>query len=141
MTKATLWAAMFIALFVASSLPFVSPVAAQGYQQGFQPVNATSQTPLMVIRYNQPKVFYQRQLYNAVARAVAIKSDVVFEVVSFIPGSGQSSRDEAATNRAQQQTAALLKDMTGMGIPPQRIRVTRETAADARQHEIYIYVD
>lgn len=141
MTKATLTAAMLIAFFGAGSLSAVSPAVAQGYDQGVLAVNATSQTPLVVIRYNQPKVFYQRQLYNAVARAVAIKPDVVFEVVSFLPGAGPSSQSEAAASRAQQQTAALLNDMTNMGIPPQRIRVTREAAADARQHEIYIYVD
>lgn len=114
---------------------------AQTFDEGVMPVNAPSQVPLVVIRYNQPKVFYQRQLYNAIAKAVAIKPDVTFEVVSFVPSSAGGSPNEAVTRRAQSQTSALIKDMTGMGIPPQRIRVSKEAVQDARQHEIYIYVD
>lgn len=123
-----------------SSLPAL-PVHAQALGQGFIPVSAPSQVPLVVIRYNQPKVFYQRQLYNAVARAVAIKSDVTFEVVSFVPQTGDSSRDDILQSKARQQTSMLLRDMNGMGIPPQRIRMSREAVSDATQHEIYIYVD
>lgn len=117
------------------------PAVAQSFEQGVMPVSAPSQVPLVVIRYNQPKVFYQRQLYNAIAKAVAIKPDVTFEVVSFVPSTGQSAQDESFARRAQNQTATLLKDMTGMGIPPQRVRVSKEAVQDARQHEIYIYVD
>lgn len=127
--------------FVAVGMAGGLPVVAQSFEDGVMPINAPSQVPLVVIRYNQPKVFYQRQLYNVVAKAVAIKQDVTFEVVSFVPVSDDSSRSESMAQRAQGQTAALLKDMTAMGIPAQRIRVSREAVQDARQHEIYIYVD
>lgn len=104
-------------------------------------MNSPSQTPLMVIRYNQSKVFYQRQLYNAVSRAVSIKPGVMFEVVSFVPSTGDSGRDEVQAARADQQMKALLADMNQIGVPAQRIHATREAASDAKQHEIYIYVD
>jgi hypothetical protein len=135
------WMIATAALMLGLSPLAALPAQAQGMAEGVMPVNAPSQVPLVVIRYNQPKVFYQRQLYNAVARAVAIKPDVTFEVVSFVPQTGDSDRDEVLQSRATQQTTTLLRDMTGMGIPQERIRVSREAVNDATQHEIYIYVD
>ena len=93
-----------------------------------------SNTPLMVIRYNQPKVFYQRQLYNAVSRAVAIKPSVVFDVVSFTPAAADKAK-------SSQQTSALVGDMVSVGIPQERIHVSEQPVDDSRTHEIYIYVD
>jgi hypothetical protein len=133
-------AVLTLTLLVSASV-FPLPAYAQQDTITSDQQSALSQVPLVVIRYNQPKVFYQRQLYNAVSRAVAIKPDVVFQVVSFVPVTNDSERDEAAALRAKQQTATLLKDMASMGIPPERIRVTRETAKDTRLHEVYIYVD
>ncbi|MBY0354839.1 MAG: hypothetical protein K2Q12_03815 [Rickettsiales bacterium] len=128
-------------LLCLSMLSAASVLNAQTVSADESSLQAQAQTPLMVIRYNQPKVFYQRQLYNAVSRAVAIKSTVLFQLVSFVPSTGNNVRDEALLARAEQQTTAFVRDMNAIGVPSERIQVRREIVSDSPQHEIYLYID
>ncbi len=103
--------------------------------------HAQSDIPLLVLRYNQPRIYYDKQLYAAVSKAVAIKPEVVFSIVSFVPANGSEDRQEQMAVIAAQQTNQLVAAMKNMGIPQNRINVSRETVNDARYHEIYMYVD
>jgi hypothetical protein len=102
---------------------------------------AQSDIPLLVLRYNQPRIYYDKQLYSAVSKAVAIKPDVSFSIVSFVPVNGSEDRQERMAMIATQQTNQLMTAMKNMGIPQSRINVSRETVTDAKYHEIYMYVD
>lgn len=116
-----------------------APVLAQG-MAGDQ-YAAASEIPLVVIRFNQRKVFYERPLYNAVSKAVAIKPNVVFDVVSFVPqGTSDDSQDKLDQMAASQQSA-VIGTLRSMGIPARQIRTSRDIAPDTQFHEIYIYVE
>jgi hypothetical protein len=99
--------------------------------------HAQSEVPLLVLRYNQPRIYYDKQLYTAVSKAVAIKPEVRFSVVSFVPEQGGEEMEKTATA----QTNALIGSLHQMGIPQNRISVSREIVNDAPYHEIYLYVD
>ena len=98
---------------------------------------AQSDIPLMVVRYNQAHIYYDKQLYSAVSKAVAIKPEVTFSLVSFVPSSGGEAMDAAATA----QTNAFVGRLQNMGIPAAHIHVTKQNVADSQYHEIYLYVD
>ncbi len=100
-----------------------------------------SDIPLMVIRYNQTRVYYDRQLYSAASKAINIKPSVLFSVVSFVPQNGSKRRQKLMHEQSDAQTGQLVADMKRMGIPADQIKVTREFVGDGRYHEIYIYVD
>jgi hypothetical protein len=106
------------------------------YAQGAQ-----SDIPLLVLRYNQPRIYYDKQLYAAVSKAVAIKPDVRFSLVSFVPANGSDDRQEQMAALASQQTNQVVAALKNMGVPQSRVNVSRETMSDARYHEIYMYVD
>jgi hypothetical protein len=97
--------------------------------------------PLMILRYNKPRIYYSRQLYQVISRAVEIKPSVVFEIVSFIPKQPYESRREKMENEAKQNVNQLIEHMKEMGVPRERITVTRQQVDDGRYHEIYLYVD
>lgn len=125
---------LFAALFAASP----APVQAQGAERQYASAN---DIPLVVIRFNQRRVFFEKPLYNAVAKAVAVKPNVVFDVVSFVPqGSSSDSQERLDANAAGQQ-GQVVKTLQQIGIPRNQIRVSRDVAPDAQFHEVYVYVE
>ena len=85
--------------------------------------------PLLVIRFNQRKVFYERPLYNAVSKAVAIKPNVVLDVVSFVPQTPSEDSQEKMNQMAASQQSAVIGTLRSIGIPANQIRASRDIAA------------
>lgn len=121
----------FLAAFSAASSAAAYETAASG---------GASDVPLVIIRFNQRTVMYDRQLYNAVAKAVEIKPEVVFDVVSFVPETGNERTDDRLANDALAKTSDVVNSLRGMGIPQEHMRVSRESAPGLRSHEIHVYV-
>lgn len=114
------------------------PAHAQQYAGYSQPAN---DIPLLVIRYNQQRVYYEKQLFNAATKALDIKPSVVFSIVSFVPQFGSSSQQKRLEKASSQQINQLVGKLREMGLPRDRINVSTEKVSDARHHEIYVYVD
>lgn len=105
---------------------------------GAQQVLAQSEVPLMVVRYNQARVYYDKQLYNVAKKAVNIKPNVIFSIVSYVPkANAQDTVDEMANN----QVGKFVNDLRKMGVPDKNIDVTTKHVADSKYHEIYLFVD
>ena len=100
---------------------------------------ATSK-PLVVIRFNQRKVYFEQPLYTAATRAVNKKPGVVFNLISYVPIAGNPQGDEALAQRAagnlRDVTAALVK----MGVPPQQVNTTTQAGNGLQYDEVHIYV-
>lgn len=120
----------FMSLF-AAILVFMAPISASA--QTFQ------DTPLMVVRFNQPRLNYQQSLYNTLTRALQAKPDVFFNVIALVPQGGNASLDQKLQADAQGKTGALVGDMVRMGIPQNRLRVTYQKAG-VEFPEVHIFV-
>lgn len=99
-----------------------------------------SQVPLVIIRFNQRAVYYERQLFNAIQRAVDAKPSVRFEVVSYVPITGQHSRDSRAMNMASTNQNKVLNSMREIGIPRKRIGVHIEPDSRLKYDEVHVFV-
>ncbi|TAE34696.1 MAG: hypothetical protein EAY65_01790 [Alphaproteobacteria bacterium] len=97
--------------------------------------------PLIVITYNQPRIHYNKQLYQAMSRAVAIKPELMVTVASFIPKTSNSRYNEQMRHSSMRQRQQLIHDLRAIGIPKDRIHVTTEYVTDSKHHELYVYVD
>lgn len=101
---------------------------------------AFSGKPLMVIRFNQRKVYFEQPLYAAATKAINKKSGVVFNLISYVPIAGNPDQDEALMQRAggnlREVTAALVK----MGIPPQQVTTNTQPGQGLNYDEVHIYV-
>jgi hypothetical protein len=89
--------------------------------------------PLVVIRFDKPDVPYESALYQALSRALERRPDAVFDLVAVSPTGGN-----AAT--AKQKADAVLKSMTGMGLPSDRVAETSMDSPSAKTPEVHIYV-
>lgn len=99
-----------------------------------------SGTALVVVRFNQPQVYYDQQLYSAISKAVAIKPDLLFEVVSYAPATGNPTTDQQWQALAGSHTRGVIDTMVGMGVPMARITVTGQSRSGLRYDETHVFV-
>lgn len=113
----------------AALLAPATPTLAQSYQD----------TPLMVVRFNQPRLNYQQSLYNVLTRALETKPDVFFNVIALVPQVGNPSVDQKLQADAQGKAGGLVGEMVRMGIPQNRLRVTYQKAG-VEYPEVHVFV-
>jgi hypothetical protein len=94
---------------------------------------------LVTLRFNQPRVHFEKQLYTAISKALEVKPDVTFEVVSLAPTSADAKRDAAWQSVAGHNTRAVIAAMQQMGVPAERISVTGQAASGIAFDETHVY--
>ena len=123
------------ALSAANAAPVDVPMAPQAAAPALHQT-----TPLMVIRFNQQKVYYDRTLYTAISKAVEAKPTVMFDLVSVVPESGDAGRDARWAQNAETNLGRVVASMNQMGVPQSRIGVTRRNVPGASGSEVQIFV-
>jgi hypothetical protein len=110
---------------------------------GFALLNIDSalaqEKPLVVLRFNQPHVYYEQPLYEAISQAVTVKPAVTFDVVSYAPQTGNGGTDAAWQATASHNTQAVVSAMNRMGVPSSRIRVSGARDASINYDEVHIF--
>lgn len=89
--------------------------------------------PFIIIRFNQQRMYYEQPLYNAVAKAVGIKSDVMFDVVGVAPRTGDPSADRAWQERSRANVQQVVNTLNSIGVPSSRLSVSYTQAESAQQ--------
>jgi hypothetical protein len=128
-------------LFVAAAhrrLAALGPAIAQG-RLAFAAASPAAATPprpaLVTIRFDRPDVAYEEQLFGAVNQALDRRPDVAFDVVAVSPP-GAATTSAAASKR---NIESVVQSLTSMGLPPDRLRLSARTLADASGNEVRIY--
>jgi hypothetical protein len=101
---------------------------------------AAQQEPLVIIRFNQPRVYYEKQLYGAVSQAVAVKPEVMFELVSFVPTRSDPKQNAGWEVTARQNAQTVMSSLKRMGVPPSRVSYRAEPAQNAPYDVVYLFV-
>ena len=96
--------------------------------------------PLVVIRFNQPHVYFDQQLYSAISQAVALKPGLMFDVVANAPATGNPSMDTQWIATASRNTQAVVASMQSMGVPLERMHVTGQTQPGLKWDETQVFV-
>ena len=118
------------------------PPAAPGASipQDTVPVASAPQKPLLVIRFNQPGVSFQRALRQAVTSAEHIKNNVIYSVVSYVPVGASKSKNDRVATEATDNLNAVLSEMMSDGVPAGRIGTSTLSSPAGGSQEIHIYV-
>ena len=101
---------------------------------------ADGSQPLVVVRFNQPRVYFDQQLYSAISKAAAIKPDVLFDVVAYAPTTGNAENDQKWQAIAGHNTKAVIASMNSMGVPMERITVSGQSQPGIRYDETHVFV-
>ncbi|HVM79616.1 MAG TPA: hypothetical protein VMU06_11385 [Stellaceae bacterium] len=96
--------------------------------------------PLMVIRFDRTNVAYEQALYTAVSRALERRPGAVFDVVAVAPSSGTPGQVALNTTTAKRNADGVVRSLTNMGLPAERINLSSTTSSSAQTSEVQIYV-
>ncbi len=96
--------------------------------------------PLVVIRFDQPNVDYEQPLYTAVSRALERKPGATFTIQAVAPNAGSSAQVAVNTNASRQNAENVLRSLTNMGLPADRVSLSASMSPDIQSNEVRIYV-
>ena len=93
-----------------------------------------------MIRFDRQNVEYEQALYTAVSRALDQRPDARFDIVAVSPSSGSAADIALQRSRSRKHADDVLRTLTGMGLPADRVGLTSTTSAEAGASEVHIYV-
>lgn len=100
---------------------------------------AEARAPFMIIRFNQPRVYFDQPLYNAIARAVSIKPEVMFDLVANAPRTGNAELDNKWQAVSKNNLNAVVARLNAIGVPSSRLTLTTQTTEGLRYDEVQIF--
>ena len=114
-----------------------APAASQPPSQVGQ---AARTRPLVVIRFDRPNVDYEQPLFTALSEALQRRPEATFELVGVTPDRGTPAQVALNASAARRNTQNVLRALTSMGLPRNRVDLSSVTSADAQTAEVHVYV-
>lgn len=114
--------------------------AAPSMSAGAPPVGTAGRRPLVVIRFDRPNVEYEQALYTAVSRALQRRPQAGFDLVAVASGQGSPAQATVNANKAKRNAEKVLRSLSGMGLPLDRVRLSAVTQNTAQSNEVHLYV-
>ena len=93
---------------------------------------------LYTVAFDRSNPTFQQQLYNAVNTALTKNPTAQFDLVTVISG-GASGGNPANLSKAQRNTQTVLRALTDMGMPLNRIRTEHITDATGQFNQVKVY--
>src|SRR3974390_701279 len=95
---------------------------------------------LVTIRFSHPRVDYQQILYTAVSQALQSRPGSSFSVVAVSPTRGSAAAVQLAQNEAEHHGRDVLRSLTDMGVPANRLDLSSSTDPRVSASEVRVYV-
>ncbi len=102
--------------------------------------SATDDRPLVVIRFDQPDIAYEQPLYTAVSRALERKPGATFTIMAVAPNAGTPAQVAVNTNASRQNAENVLRALTNMGLPADRVSLSATMSPDIQSNEVRVFV-
>jgi hypothetical protein len=99
-----------------------------------------SGAPLVTIRFDRAHVDYQQILYTALAQALQSRPGASFNVVAASPTRGTIGAVQLAQSEAQRHAAEVMRSMSDMGVPGNRLGISSVTDPSIGSTEVRVYV-
>lgn len=96
--------------------------------------------PLVIIRFDRQNVNYEQALYTAIGQALDKYPAAKFDLVAVSPAQGNPAEMALASTEARKNGEAVLRSMTQMGLPLERVRLNAANSSAVRNSEVHIYM-
>ena len=123
--------------YIGNSLAF-SHVGSSAPAAGGAPI--AIDRPLVVIRFDRAHVAYEDALYTAVKSALDRRPGATFEVVGVSPVAATPGATALGETAARRNAETVLRSLTQMGLPADRVKVSASAAPDAGNGEVRVFV-
>lgn len=97
--------------------------------------------PLLVIRFNQRRMYYQTALRRAIDAAEDANPNVYYHVISYVSTGGSRSKNLRLNEDSQLNLSEIVGAIQERGVPASRIETSTQTATDPGVQEIHVYVN
>ena len=102
-------------------------------------VNITG-LPLVVIRFDDPDINYEKTLFDAIGTTVDKKSDATFGLVAVPPIGKNEGETRINSSKVKKYAERVLRSMVSFGLPSKKVALTAKTSGDVVVPEVHIYV-
>lgn len=109
-------------------------------QSGGGAAQVGQRQPLVVIRFTDPNVEYEQALFSVVSRALERKPNAAFDLVAVAPNVGTPAQVSLATSKSRRNAESVLRSLTAMGLPADRITLSATNSPLAQVNEVHVYV-
>lgn len=100
----------------------------------------TGRQSLVVIRFDREDIPFQDPLYQAASAALQRKPDAIFDLVAVSPAGGSAGEVALASTNAKRNAEDVLRVLSNMGLPADRVTLSATTSYDAAVNEVRIFV-
>lgn len=100
----------------------------------------TNPRPLVKIRFDKADVNYEQPVYMAMTEAMEKYPESRFEVVAVHPSNGNAAQVAIESTRSRRNAEKVLRTLTQMGLPMEKVDVSYAASADANSSEVHIYI-
>ena len=97
--------------------------------------------PLVIIRFDRPNVNYEEALYSAVSQALDKYPGARFDLVAVSTAKGNPAEIALASSEARKNGEAVMRSLTQMGLPVERIRMDAANSPEVRNSEVHLYIE
>ena len=104
------------------------------------PMDLTERRPLVVIRFDRANVPYEQALYQSVNQALERNPNAHFDLVAVSPAQVSPGQTALGSNAARRNAEAVMRSLTGMGLPADRVDLSATTSAQAHGNEVHLYL-
>ena len=102
--------------------------------------NPATRRPLVIIRFDRSNVNYEQALYSAVGQALDRYPAAKFDLVAVSPSQGNPAEMALASAEARKNGEAVLRSLSQMGLPLERVRLNAATSNSVRNSEVHLYL-
>ncbi|MDX1922944.1 MAG: hypothetical protein SFW65_07440 [Alphaproteobacteria bacterium] len=95
---------------------------------------------LVLVRFNEPQVDYEDQMYQAVSTALDRKPDANFTVVAVSPKSNDPAAVGGDVERAERNAENVKSSLIQLGLQPNRISMSNISSEAAQSPEVHLYI-
>ena len=99
-----------------------------------------SKRPLVIIRFDRPNVQYEQPLYTALSQAMNKYPTAQFDVVAVSPQGPNPAETALASAESRKHSEAVLRAMTQMGVPTNRIHLGKATTPGLSSSEVHLFI-
>ena len=96
--------------------------------------------PLVKIRFDKPDVEYEQPVYMAVNEALQRYPNARFDLVAVSPTQGNAAEVAIESTRARRNAERVLRTLTQMGLPLDRIDLSYSESAETPSNEVHLYI-
>lgn len=96
--------------------------------------------PLVKIRFDRPDVDYEQPVYLAVNEALQRYPNARFDLVAVHPSTGNAAEVAIESTRARRNAENVLRTLTQMGLPLERIDLSYDESMEAKSNEVHLYI-